>query len=249
MLPLFDVQCGFGGAVAGQRHVTSADELIAEMHRLSIGRALVRTAPANLDQDIVRSNARLYAAARQYVELVPCPVVLPADADSLQSEPEQVADAIAHGAAAVCLRPEQDRWSLRPWASGKLFAAIAERRMPVYCAAAMVALNDVAELAGKWPEIPFIIAGVDYRSQRVLTPLLAAFANTLLSLGSNFAVHQGIEQMAADVGAERLLFGTGLPDVEAGPAISQLLYADLSADDLKLAGHGNMERLVEGIRR
>ena len=33
-LPLFDVQSGFGGAAAGQRHVLSADELVAEMRRL-----------------------------------------------------------------------------------------------------------------------------------------------------------------------------------------------------------------------
>jgi predicted TIM-barrel fold metal-dependent hydrolase len=58
-----------------------------------------------------------------------------------------------------------------------------------------------------------------------------------------------VEFYASSVGAERLLFGTGLPDAEAGAAIGQFLYADLTGEEREWIGAGNFRRLQEGIRQ
>ena len=51
-----------------------------------------------------------------------------------------------------------------------------------------------------------------------------------------------------DVGADRLLFGTGFPDAEGMMAITQLMYADLADEQKRLIGAGNLERLIGEVR-
>jgi hypothetical protein len=104
-ITLFDAFCGFGGSLPGETARPSAEELLAEMSRLDIGRALVRIAPEDLDQDVAASNARLYAACAGRPELLPCPIVLPATGGDFPPEEEQVASHLARGCGAVWIRP------------------------------------------------------------------------------------------------------------------------------------------------
>jgi len=245
---LFDVQAGFGGARPGEQPVPP--EALAEaMDRLRIGRALVRTAPEDLDRDVGRSNVRLFAAAEADPRLVPCPVVLPAAAEDVPPEPEQVDAFLARGARAVCIRPEPDGWSLAEWASGQLTDALTDCRVPVVCLEKFVALEAAARLAESRPELPLIVAGVGYRAQRTLVALLESFPSVHLSIGSNYAVHGGIEQLVRRAGPERLLFGTGFPEAEPAMALAQLLYADVGDEAKALIGAGNLDRLVRGVTR
>ena len=245
---LFDVQAGFGGAHSGQQ-VVPPEALREEMGRLDIARALVRIAPDELDGDPIVSNDRLLAMASADDRLVPCPVVLPSAGGDVSPEAEQIDALVSAGAGAVCIRPVFDCWSLAPWASGPLLRELDARRMPVLCLDRHVGLEAVARLADAYSRLPLIVAGVSYRTQRILVPLLEQFANVYLSIGSNFAVHSGVEDLVRHVGPERLLFGTGFPDTEAMPAVTQLVYADIRDDAKQMIGAENIERLIEGVRR
>ncbi|NLF32386.1 MAG: amidohydrolase family protein [Planctomycetes bacterium] len=244
---LFDVQAGFGGAKPGTQAVT-VEALTGEMDRLDIARALVRTLPDDLDGDAVRSNATLFRAAAADNRLVPCPVVLPAALGDVPGEAEQASCAVAAGARAVCIRPDKDGWSLEPWCAAVLFEALAARRLPVLCDQKHVTTAQVAALAAAWGDLPLILAGAGYRQMRTLVPLMTAFANVYFSIGSNFTVHGGLESLAARIGADRLLFGTGFPDAEGMMAITQLMYADLADEQKRLIGAGNLERLIGEVR-
>ncbi len=246
-LALFDAQTGFGGASPGQPDLLSAAELLAEMRRVTIGRALVRITPESLDSDVSASNAALVAACAEEPALTPCPIVLPAGGGDFPPEEEQVADLIARGARAVWIRPEYDHWLLVPWQSGPLFAALEQRRMPVVCLQRMVKLPELADLAGRYPRLPLLYAELGYREQRSYLPLLERFPNVHLVLGAPYTVHRGIEQLVARVGAGRLLFGSGFPAAEPMAAIAQLVYAEISEEDKQRIGAGNLEALVEGV--
>jgi len=245
---LFDVQAGFGGATPGTQTVPLRD-LADEMDRLTIDRALVRVAPAELDGDVARSNEMLFAAAKAGHRLVPCPVVVPSAAGDFPPEPEQVDQLIARGAGAVVVRPGLDCWHLAEWASGPLFRALLRRRMPTLCLEPMVSLEETARLAEVYPELPLIVGQAGYRELRSLVALMRRFDNVSLSIGSNFAVHRGIEGLVDRVGPERLLFGTGFPEVEPMMAVTQLMYAEVSDQHRQLIGAANLERLIEGVRR
>ncbi|HUT59226.1 MAG TPA: amidohydrolase family protein [Phycisphaerae bacterium] len=248
-IPLFDVQCGFGGFQPGVREVVSADETLAEMDRLGVERALVRTTPCEMDKELVLSNAQLYDARRRHERLIPCPAVVPYCGDELPEEEAQVADAIAHGAGAVVLRPEADCWTPEEWCCGRLLSVLEARRVPVLCLTKMLPLSAVGGLAGSHAALPIIVAQTEYRTYRSLWTLLKAFDNVHLSIGSNLTIHGCIEELAAAFGPERLLFGTGWPDSEMMTAITQLTYADIPEGHKRLIGSGNLTRLMEGIRR
>lgn len=248
-LELFDVQCGFGGGAHGRPETVAASDCAAELSRLGIGGGLMRTVPGGLIADVAAANGALYGACAQHEGFVPCPILVPNTAGDLRPEAEQVGDAIEHGAGAVCLRPEADCWHAASWASNGLFEALTERRMPVFCLETYFTFDTLAELAGRYPDLPFILAGLQYRGGRTLVPFLETFPSVFLSIGSNYAVHRGVETLAARIGPERLLFGTGYPEADPGSALTLFTYSGLGGEAAAMVGSGNIERLMEGIQR
>ena len=274
-VPLFDAQAGFGGSDPGDKEIVAAEEWLEEMGRLEISRALVRTAPDGLDSDVPAANRALFQACemgtrrscaesgpgalpkakarsksnRRVPILVPCPTVVTSGGYDLPTEEEQVADFVARGAGAAFVRPKKDGWLLAEWACRRLFGALEDSRVPALCLEREVTPEELADLAGRHPRLPFILAGVGYRSQRVLVPLLESFPNVFLSIGSTYTIHRGIEQFVEKVGAGRLLFGTGFPEVVPMMAVTMLTYADVSEEEKALIGSGNMERLFQEIER
>ena len=248
-IPLFDVQTGFGGVKCGTRAPVGRAALLEEMGRLDIARSLVRIVPGDLDLDVTASNRELLESCALHPGLIPCPAVVPNTAADLPTEEEQLAQALEGGAGAVVLRPSRDGWLLAEWACSELMRALASARVPTIVSEKSTPLRELAEFADRYPEIPFIVIEANYRSQRTYLSFLKAFPNTHISMGSNYIVHVGIEQVVHQVGPERLLFGTGFPEAEAMSAITHLMYADLADDDKALIGAGNFDRLMEGIRR
>jgi hypothetical protein len=219
------------------------------MRRLSIGRALVRTAFEDLDSDVLFSNGALLDTCEKHDELTACPVVVPSSGGDFPPENEQIETLLARGAGAVCIRPKQDCWLLCEWASGLLFAELQERRVPVVCREHEVNLEQLGDLAGRYPDMPLVLLESGYRTLRTLLPLLENFSNIYLSLGSAFTVLRGIETLVERVGAGRLLFGTGFPASEPMMAVTQLMYAEISDVDKNKIGSENLKSLIKGIRR
>ncbi|NIR00106.1 MAG: amidohydrolase family protein [Gemmatimonadales bacterium] len=248
-IELIDAQCGFGGANAGDPLTVSAGDLIEEMGRVGIAGALVRRVPDALMEDVSALNEVLYAAHAAHPSLIPCPVVVPGRSGSLPSEQEQVAVHASRGCGAVTIRPRDDHWSLAWWMSDRLFTVLEERQVPVFCLMSRVGLEDVGSIAERFPGLPIIVAGVEYMQHRVLLSLLEAFPRVHLSVGTNYTVHYGIEELVAKTGPDRLLFGTGYPQVEPMAAVTQLMYSDIGEDERRLIGAGNMRRLIAEVRR
>jgi hypothetical protein len=244
---LFDIQSGFGGAARASDHVVAAAECLEEMEHLGIGGALVRTAPDDVEVDVAMANQALFAACGDDERLVPCPILVPATAGDVPAEAEQVAAAIARGSRAGTIRPARDSWEILPWVSDRLFSAMADRRLPVVCLLRYVPLREVAVIAERFPSLPVVLAEVPYGCQRLLYPLLERHTELRLSLGENWTVHLGIEDLVARFGAQRLLFGTGFPRVEPAMAVTQLAYAEIPELAKAAIGHENAGGLLGAV--
>ena len=244
MTPLFDCQCGFGGTAPGVVGEVPREDLTAEMDRLGIGRALVRVLPDGLNRDVAEGDRLLYEACAEDARLVPCPVLVPDGAANRAAHDALVADAVGRGARAAFLRPRPDHWSLHEWCCGTFLGALEEARLPAYVLERDVSLADVADVARRHPGLPVILAGVGYRSQRELLPLLRARPRVHLSVGSNYCVHYGLEQLVDVAGPDRLLFGTGFPGVVPATAVTMLAYAEIGDDRKTMIGSGNLDRLL-----
>ncbi len=249
MIELFDAQAGFGGARRGQPWIPTVEELLGHMERLSISRALVRTDFEEMDRNVPLSNQILYETCARHGPLMACPTLLPAGCGDVPSEQEQVDELIKNGGGVATIRPKRDSWSVAEWCCGELLGMLEDRRVPVLCRLENFGLETMADLAGRYPELPMVLFQVGYRFQRTLVPLMKTFSNVHLAVGSPFSVHRGIESMTDQVGAERLLFGTGFPNSDMMPPITMLMYAEISDADKQLIGSGNLDRLIGGIGR
>jgi len=219
------------------------------MARLDVARALARTAPVKMDMNALASNERLLGACADVDGLTACPVALPNTGRDVADEDEHVNGLLARGAAAVCLRPKTDYWVVDEWCAGRLLDALARRRVPVFCSEGEVPLAAVADLAGRYPDLPIIVADFGYRRQREILGLLASFANVHLAMGGAFSIHRGLEQLAGEGFAERVLFGTGFPASEPAAAVALLMYTEISDEQRAMIGAGNLDRLIGGTRR
>jgi predicted TIM-barrel fold metal-dependent hydrolase len=247
-LDLFDVQSGILGRKTGSREFAAPEELLASTQDLGITRSLVRMDPPDMELDFIRSNQSLFQVCAAHPELIPCPLVVPNTIGDLPDEEEQVKEAIANQAGAVWIRPAAYHWNLAERVTGRLFSVLEQHSMPVFIAAGSLTVDETATLAGSFPVLPIIYAGVGYRDLRVQLPLLEKFKNIHLSTGNNFSVHNGIEQVVKQVGSQQLLFGTGFPASEPMAAVMQLIYADIPEADKENIAFKNPDRLVKGIK-
>jgi predicted TIM-barrel fold metal-dependent hydrolase len=260
-IDLFDCFAGATGLGSRQREHLPIDDLLGQMQRLDVGGALIRTWPVEVERNWPSANRALYETCAAHDGLVPCPVLIPATARDVPPESEQVATALEAGAGAAWIRPRGNNWPAVDWVCGALLRELNAHRLPVYItepdlppdpaghAQRGEPLLVVADLAKAYPELPFLLAGFDYRTMRTILPLLRTFPNVHLTTGYNFAMHRGLEFLVDEIGPDRILFGTGFPISEPAMYVTQLMYADLPDAARAAVASGNANRLLEGIRR
>jgi predicted TIM-barrel fold metal-dependent hydrolase len=94
--------------------------------------------------------------------------------------------------------------------------------------------------------MPVILIRMGLKADRYFYPLVRKCPNTFIEI-SNYLTNNGIEKLRSYAGAEKLIFGTGMPVYNPVPAITLLKLAEISAEDKLLIGSGNMERLLSEV--
>jgi predicted TIM-barrel fold metal-dependent hydrolase len=104
-------------------------------------------------------------------------------------------------------------------------------------------VRDIYEMAGRHPSVPLVLAGSHYVNYSSVLPLLRARDNIYVDL-SRFDIADGVVRLVNLIGAQRLLFGSSLPDVDPIPYIYYLGQCGLRQPDLEDICHCNLERLL-----
>jgi predicted TIM-barrel fold metal-dependent hydrolase len=257
-MELFDACCALGPAPRLPLAQEDAPSLLAEMDRLGVARALVyhTLAAAHAPDD---GNARLMEAIAGQPRLEPCWVLLPGEGSARPGAEAPLCDAMGgQGVRAVRIYPRDHGYPLAEWMAGPLLAALGDRSYlvsldldQVLFPSAVYDLNqstwrDVVWLCQTYPGLSVLLTRVGYRSLRALLPLLRACPNLHLDT-SYFATHLGVEEVAAQVGAGRLLFASGQPYVDGGGAIARLRYAELTDGQATQIASANLERLLDRV--
>ena len=77
-------------------------------------------------------------------------------------------------------------------------------------------------------------------------PLLARYKNLSIDI-SAYWMYRGIESICKNFGANRILFGTGLPFYNPGLSLAMLSYSNIGARDKGLIAGDNLRRLIAGV--
>lgn len=241
-IQFFDCNMRIGRAgVIRPEHVLDAPGLLSEMEYAGLASALVYHAWA-LEWDPGGGNAKLAEEIGHCGQFFPCCVALPHATQEMTSPAAFAADLQArHGAAR--LYPKAHSWSLGEWCAGQLLEALEEFQVPTLIELAQVEWNELAVILADHPRLPVILLATSYRINRSIYPLFEKFENLYLETAT-FQVMRGIEDVCRRFGPRRLIFGTGLPLLDAGGPIAQVVYAELPDEDKRMIAGDTLAGLL-----
>lgn len=138
-------------------------------------------------------------------------------------------------------------YCIAEWNCGELFAVLEKHEVPLMIGLEQLTWNELYELCSNHPGLRIILTEVNYRINRNLYTLLKKFEYLYIET-MGYKVHHGIEEICEKLGAQRLVFGSGMPLYPGGAAVSMINYARISEKEKRMIAHENLENLLGGVR-
>ena len=228
------------------RPPTDAAELLAEMDRAGIRRALVWHITQHDDSPVVGNHLLAEMIAGED-KLRGCWTILPPQTDGLitpdffQRMKEARVDALR-----AC--PGAHRYLLNRVVFGPFLDEVSDRRVPLLLSLQYgVTWPEVYQLLQEFPRLTCILCDIGtWSAERYLCPLLDAFENVVVETGMLALEDGGVENVVNRVGDRRLVFGTGFPERYAESAMLQLTHAAIAESAKGRIASGNLEQLLAG---
>ncbi|MGI5819242.1 MAG: amidohydrolase family protein [Armatimonadota bacterium] len=240
-----------GNAMVGWRSaphpetIWSVTDFARDYEYYGIGAALVYHASAmEYHQDF--GNRLLLDEIRDAPGMIPQWVLMPHHTHEIASADELIPEMLEMGVRSARIFPKTHGWPMTEQVAGPLLAALQERRVPVFIDLAEIGIDGAASLCERCPELPVILCGVAWGTDRQIEPALERAPNLYLETHS-FQGHRAYERIARQFGAERLIFGTGLPDCSPGAAMMMSLYEDISDEERAQIAGGNLLGLLQAV--
>ena len=243
-LEFFDGNCRLGRpAIPEGRIFLTADELLAELEYFGIAEAVV-THQAALDGAVPLGNELVMKELEGHPNLHPCWALLPSYTDEMPPEPELVKQMLDQGVKMARLSPDKNWIEFKDWALGELFAALEGQPIPLMVDVDEICWDDIYQACTQHPGMNLIVTGHSGRPRNAFG-VLAVCPNVYLDL-TGFYHGQLMEQTCQKFGAERLIFGSLMPQRTPGCLINMLMRAEISEEDKQLIAGGNLRRLTGG---
>ena len=241
-LRFFDCNAQVGRySVKHSEAFTTVEELLAEMEYVGISEALVYHALSK-EYDPSTGNQLLIKEV-QGKPLHPCWVVMPHYTGEIPQPEHLLAEMKQSGVRAIRLFPVLHQFRLSDWCSGELLDMAEANQIPVFLDFDQTNWDEVAALLKSHPKLNLILLKTSYRVNRYLYPLFEKYENLRIECAT-YQTARGIEAICQRFGAGRLLFGTGLPVLEAGPSIALITYAEISEAEKHLIASENLRKLL-----
>jgi hypothetical protein len=227
----------------------SATELIAEMDRAGIERALVWHITQHDGFPLLGNDLVDEAVAAHHDRLAPCWTLLPTQSGELGDLDEWLSRAGAAGVKALRAWPKPGRYLLRWEVIGDLLAGMVARRVPLIYAMASGedTWAELHDLLASCPELRVILSYENcWSADRLFRPLVERYRNVYVDISAYYPPG-GIEAFVRSYGPERMLFGTGFPVLCHGAMMLTLAHADIPFEDKQAIAAGNIEQLLEEV--
>ena len=241
----FDCNCYFGRPVRGaQAPVATAEELLAEMDRAGVERALVWHI-AQLDASPLTGNPLLAEGIRPHPRLTGCWSLLPTHTHECPPPDELFRQMREHRIGALRAFPDAGGYLLNAVTMGDVLEAMQARRVPLLLSVPRtVHWGVVHALLADFPQLTLVICDHGCWGQdRYFRPLLARYPNVYVDT-AQYLLDGGIESLVADYGAGRLLFGSGFPESYLGTMMLTLQGSKITPEAKAAIAGGNLERIL-----
>lgn len=220
---------------------TDVNGLLAAWDRAGIEGGLVHHAWA-WEWSPGRGNDLLLEEIAPHDRIRPCFVALP-HATREMAPVLEFARTVRAARGAVRIFPGKHAWSVQDWCAGALFDALQCAGVPLLVDINEAGWDAIAGILQAHPRLPLIVLETFYRIDRQVYPLMERFPSLHLE-ANTYGAFRGVEAIVERFGAERLVFGTAMPNLETGGSMALVAYAEISDEDrAKIAG-GNLLRML-----
>jgi len=250
-MEIIDCCCGLGRWRSPDKLLPHDPEDTLElMDHFGIAQALVYSNFGSWNGALPESNQMLVETVAKSDRFIPAFVLTPlpyrwqAQADDFADQMRQA------GAKAVWMWPQSDRHGhgLSLWRVAELLDLCVRHRLPLLLWAEGIEPDAIHAACSEFPDLRVILAGVGYSGDAWLYPLLRRHECLHVSLGHFYIPPGGVETFLAHFPAERMIFGSGLPQFSPGGLIGHVLYAQTDdATKEKILG-GNLKRLLSEVQ-
>ena len=239
---IIDAHCGIGPWQKRDRLLPyRPEEILNLLDHFGIQEALAYSNYAVGNGSAARGNRLLVEACRKHPRLRPAFTIFPNPHDDQPGVADQFAEMRGAGGRAARLCPPQVACE---WVAEEIYAACAERRVPLFLDKQGIVPDDVHRICREFPGLRLVLTGVGYGEDWWLYPLLRRHENIYVCLGHFYIPSNNPMRFLRHFPAERMIFGSGLPHFSPGGLIAHLTYADISEADRDKILFGNIERLL-----
>jgi uncharacterized protein len=244
-LRFFDCNVFFG-TPAGKTimRVPTADDLLAELDRAGIERALAWHI-AQHDASPWLGNGFVSEATARQPRLTGCWTILPNQAHEFPPPAEFIAAMAAARIGALRAFPASHKYLLNGVAMGDWLDRLVERRVPLFLSLRRgIDWPAIYSLLAEFPRLVCVICDHGpWGADRLFRPLVERYPDVYIEL-SQYMLDGGIEALVTDYGPERVLFGSGYPESYMGGMMLALKHSRISSDAKQAIAGGNLERIL-----
>lgn len=223
-------------------HIWRTEDVVAEMERAGIAGALVYHGMAKSHSPMY-GNRELMGELAKSSRLFGCWVALPDHLGDFMSPDPFIQELKAHAIRAVKMFPESHRFTPDQRTLRSLLTTLEQERIPLLVEAQEISLGQVADMLHHHPELVVLLQGLSWSTERRLFPIMDQYEGLCVEL-STLQANAFIEVAYERYGAERLLFGSGMPFKSPGAARSFIDYARIPVEAKRLIAGGNLARLL-----
>jgi hypothetical protein len=145
------------------------------------------------------------------------------------------------GVRALRAYPEEGRYLLNGLTFGPLLEELVARRIPLLLGPHWQAADG---LLREFPELTLVIVNhSDWGDDRFFRPLVEHYPRLHLD-SSNYQLERGLADFVRKYGPDRLLYGSGSPNLQMGAALLTLAHADMPDEAKAAIAGGNLRRLL-----
>lgn len=173
-------------------------------------------------------------------------VLVPHHCGEMAPPDELVGEMLGLGVRAARIFPKSHGFGLSPEIVGPLLSKLEAHRIPLFTDVAEVDLFGAIDLAKQYPDLPLVLCGVAWASDRIIFARFQEVPNLHLETWA-FQGHRHYERFVDAFGAERLLFGTGLPLRSPGAARMMCCYEQIGEPERRNIAGGNLLRLLRNV--
>ncbi len=225
-----------------------AAEMVAMMDRMGVDTVCI-SSHLSIGTDFIRGNDETAQAARCFPGRIKGYVTINA------RYPDQIAGELRRGVDelglfAIKLHPGLHDFYVSDPACEPIWRFAQERGLLVlshtWGGDARCRPSAFGKLAESYPGVRFLLghSGGTHAGREEAIQVALAHPNICLELCGSWLLGAEVEWMAAEVGAERLLFGTDMPFIDPRYTLGRVALANLSTEELQLILGENMARLL-----